>query len=114
MSSEALTAAQTKAAAPSDDRLLRPGMGVKITAAQSRRDEPHAQKKFAERLTVRPEPRVDREQRIERFDDAFVLEVLRIELREPRAVNSAAEVKIVAAGAFADQADLGEIGPRSR
>src|SRR3984893_7978888 len=113
MSSEAATALQTKARLCSDDRLLRSAMGVKITAVRSRRDEAHAQKKFAEGLAVRAQPRIGREQGLKRLDDGFVLDVLGIELREPRAVEGTAEIKIVTARAFADQADLGEVRPRA-
>src|SRR5947207_7714230 len=113
MSSEAATAVQTERAPRSDHGLLRPRVGVKIAPVRGRRNEPHAKEKFAERLAVRPESRIDREQRIERLDDAFVLEILGIEFREPGAVDGAAEVKVVAPGAFADQADLGEVRPRA-
>src|ERR1700730_3187335 len=113
MSSEAATALQTKARLRSDDRLLRSGMGVKIEAVRSRRDEAHAQKKFAEGLAVRAQPRIGREQGLKRLDDGFMFDILGIELRETRAVEGTAEIKIVTAGAFADQADLGEVRPRA-
>ena len=57
--------------------------------------------------------RVGREDRIERGDDAGVIEVLGIELRQARAVEGRAEIEVVAARSFADEADLGEIGPRA-
>ena len=40
-------------------------------------------------------------------------QVLGVELGQPRAVERRAEIEVVAAGSFADQADLGEIGPRA-
>ena len=54
---------------------------------------------------------VGREQRIKRGNDAGVIEVFAIKLVEPRAVEGAAEIEIVAAGTFADQADFGKIRP---
>jgi hypothetical protein len=57
--------------------------------------------------------RIGREHRIEGGDDTGVIEVFGVQLRQPRAVECRAEIEVVAAGAFADEADFREIGPRA-
>ncbi len=77
------------------------------------RHEAGADDEIAEALAGLALLRVGGEQRIERRDDAVVLQILGVELGQARAVERGAEIEVVAAGAFADQADLGEIGPRA-
>jgi len=66
---------------------------------------------FAEALARLALCGIGGEHRIEGGDDTGVIEVFGIELGEPRAVECRAEIEIVTAGAFADEADLREIGP---
>src|SRR5918999_2942019 len=49
--------------------------------------------------------------RIERGDDAFVIEILGKKFRQPLAVEGAAEIEIVFAWVFPDEPDLGNVGP---
>ena len=44
---------------------------------------------------------------------ASCCKILGVKLRQARAVERGAEIEVVAAGSFADQTDLGEIGPRA-
>src|SRR5579875_3168986 len=64
-------------------------------------------------LAGRAPRRIGGEERGERGDDLLVPDVLAVELVEPRAVEGAAEIEVVEAGIAADEADLGEIGPRA-
>ena len=84
---------------------------MKIGAVARRRDEPGTDGKGAETFARLPPLGIGREQRVERGNDAGMIEIFAIKLVEPRAVEGAAQIEIVAAGAFADQADFGEIGP---
>src|ERR1035441_8974594 len=68
---------------------------------------------IAEALALLPLGGVGSEDRIERGDERAMLEILGIELVHARAVVGGAEIEVVAARPFADQADLGEIRPRA-
>ena len=94
-------------------RRASPRVGVEVAAVAGSRHEARADREFAEPLARLALLRISREQRIERRDDSVVLEVFGVKLGEPRAVERRAEIEVVAAGPFADQADLGDIRPRA-
>src|SRR5712675_1276574 len=95
------------------DRALRPGIGVEIAPIAGRRDVAGADDEVAEALARDALARVSAKQGIEPGDDLVVLQVLGIELGQARSVEGGAEIEIVAARSFADQADLGDVGPRA-
>src|SRR6185437_4668443 len=93
--------------------LLRAGVGMEVAAVPGLGHEAGADAEGAEALALLALPGIGGKQRIERSDDAGVIEILGIELVHARTVERRAEIKIVAARPFADQADLGEIRPRA-
>src|ERR1700681_3153173 len=93
------------------DRAVRPGIGVEIAPVARRRDVAGADDEIAEALAGDALARVSAKQGIEPGDDLVVLEILGIELGQARSVEGGAEIEIVAAGPFADQSDLGDVGP---
>src|SRR6185437_15654687 len=96
-----------------DGRGLRTHIGVEVEPVDGLRNKAGADREVAEALALLPIGRISRENRIERRDDALVVEVLGVKLAHARAVKGGAEIEVVAAGTFADQADLGDIGPRT-
>jgi hypothetical protein len=77
------------------------------------RDEAGTDGEIAEALALLPVGRIGRDNWIERGDDRGVLEILGVELGQARAIEGGAEIEVVAARAFADQADFGEIRSRA-
>src|SRR3981081_941488 len=95
------------------DGALWPGIGVEIAPIAGRCDVAGADDEIAEALAGDALARVSAKQGIEPGDDLVVLQILGIELGQARSVEGGAEIKIVAAGSFADQSDLGDVGPRA-
>src|SRR6185437_11719138 len=87
-------------------RAARAAIGVEVAAIAARRHVTGANAEVAEALGLLPLTRVCGKQRVERGNDAGVVEVLGIKLVHARAVEGGADIKIVAAGPFADQTDL--------
>src|ERR1017187_2268637 len=88
-------------------------IGVEVAAVAGGGDEAGANGEIAEALALLPLGGVGSEDRIERGDERAMLEILGIELVHARAVEGGAEIEVVAARPFADQADLGVIRPRA-
>ncbi len=86
---------------------------MEVGAVAARGDGAGTDHEVAEALAFLPPGDVSRKQRIERGDDPGVIEIFGVELVHARAVEGRAEIKVVAARPFADQADLGEIRPRA-
>ena len=86
---------------------------MEICAVAARGDVAGADHEVAEALAFLPPGDVSRKQCIERGDDPGVIEIFGVELVHARAAEGRAEIKVVAARPFADQADLGEIRPRA-
>src|SRR3954452_19867323 len=85
------------------------GLGVEVAAVRRPRDVAGADQEGAEALAGLAVVRVGRKQRVQGGDDAVVLEVLGVELRQPRALERAAEIEVVAARTFAHEADLRDV-----
>ena len=83
---------------------------MKVAAVGSRGDDAGTDDEFAEALAMLSLRGIGRKQRIERVDDARVIQIFRIKLGQARAVEGGAEIKIVPAWPFAHEADFGEIG----
>src|SRR5471030_1026090 len=74
-------------------------------------DESRADGEIGEPLAVLTAGRIGRKQRLERGDNAGMIDVLDIKFGQARAVECGAKIEVVAAGALPDQSDLGEIWP---
>src|SRR4029077_13635426 len=98
---------------PCSLRPLGPDIGVKIAAVAGARHEPGTNDEFAEAFAVMALGGVSGEYRVERRHDAGVVKILAVKLGKSWAVIGCAEIEFVASGPSADQADLGEIGPRA-
>src|SRR5262244_838348 len=94
-------------------RLTGPHVGVEVGAVAARGDVAGPDHEIAETLALLPLFYICGEQRVERGDDAGVIEIFGVELVHPRAVEGRAEIKVVAARSFADQANFGKIRPRA-
>src|SRR5262249_62383435 len=88
-------------------------IGVEITAIGSRCDKSGANGEIADPLALVPVGGIGSEHRVERGDDAGVIKILCVELGQARAVEGSAEIHVVTAWPFPDQADLGEVRPRA-
>src|SRR6187397_522479 len=86
---------------------------MEICAVAARGDVAGADHEVAEALAFLPPGDVSRKQWIEGSDDANVIKIFGVELVHARAVERRAEIEVVAARPFADQADLGEVRPRA-
>src|SRR5690606_28002098 len=84
---------------------------MKLASGARRRDDVGADEEIAEALAIGAFLRVAGEQGIEQRDDLRLPNILRVELVEPRAVESGAEVEIISVRTATDEADFGEIGP---
>src|SRR5262245_15003303 len=69
-------------------------VGVEVAAVAGGRDKARADRKRAEALAWLPLVSIGLEQRIERRHDAVVIEVLGVELGQPRAVEGRAEIEV--------------------
>ena len=86
---------------------------VKIAAVLRWLYETCANDEVAEMLAGLALAGIGGKQRIEARDDCGMIDILGIELGKARAVERRAEIKIVAAWTFSDEADLCEIRPRA-
>src|SRR5476649_573260 len=86
-------------------------IGVEVAAVAGGGDEAGANGEIAEALALLPPGGIGRENRIERGDDRAMLEILGVELVHARAVVGGAEIKIVTARPFADQANFRKVWP---
>src|SRR5271157_2314781 len=86
---------------------------MEIPAISGRRHKAGANDKVAKAFAAVALLGISGKQRIERGDNSVVFQILRVKLRQPRAVERGAEIEVVAAGALADQTDLGKIWPRA-
>src|SRR3954468_23824053 len=94
-------------------RAKRARVGVEVTAVHGLRDMAGAEEKSPEALARLALLGICGKERIQGSDDALVLEVLGVELRQPGAVERRSEVEVVTAGPFAHEAELGDVGPRA-
>jgi hypothetical protein len=82
---------------------------VEVGCVHGRRDVFCADQEITEAPAFAALFRIGRKQRIECRQNAVVVEVFRVEFRQARAVEGAAEIKIISP-AFADKADFGDVG----
>ena len=86
---------------------------MKIAAISACRHEAGADGKITEAFALLAAARVGHEHRLERSHDPRVIEIFGVELVHARAVKSRAEIEVVTSRSFADQTNLGEVGPRA-
>src|SRR5262249_8323954 len=98
---------------PCSLRPICPDIGMKIAAVAGARHEPGANDEFAEAFAVTAPRGVRGEYRVEHRHDARAGKILAVKRGRWWAVIGCAEIEIVASGSSADQANLGEIGPRA-
>src|SRR5690606_33714527 len=84
---------------------------MKLASGARRRDDAGADEEISEVLAIGAFLRVAGEQGIEQRDDLRLPKILRVELVEPCAVESGAEVEIISVRTAADEANFGEIRP---
>lgn len=89
------------------------GIGVEVGAISGGDNKARTDGEIAETLALLPLRCVSGENKIKRGNDARVIEVLGVEFVHTRSVEGRAQIQIVSTRAFADQTDLGEIGPRA-
>jgi len=84
---------------------------MEVRSIAGRGDKAGADCVVAEALTRLPLAHIGGKDRIERGNDAFVIEILGKELGQTLAIEGGAEIKVVFARRFADETNLRQIRP---